>query len=181
MNSIEFLFWLQGFFELSKPACLLESQVEEIDNHIKLVKKENPTISNFVAGIDGALEFFNAAKIDFDIGLSDKESSKFFYTRLTSHLKTLTNLIEVRLKEELNKKTPRMDRPGHVVFNDPPIFTYNPNLIQIQGTGLIQPQGTEIVWQSDGGAKTCENLFLYEGYGNDASIDLSPERPPGSC
>lgn len=37
MKSTEFVYWLQGFFELSEAKTLTESQVEMIKNHLKLV------------------------------------------------------------------------------------------------------------------------------------------------
>lgn len=37
MKSTEFVFWLQGFFELSESNTLSEKQVEIIKNHLKLV------------------------------------------------------------------------------------------------------------------------------------------------
>ena len=37
MRSVEFVYWLQGFFELSESNTLSEKQVEIIKNHLKLV------------------------------------------------------------------------------------------------------------------------------------------------
>ena len=37
MTSVEFSFWLQGFFELSETNSLSERQTEIIKNHLKLV------------------------------------------------------------------------------------------------------------------------------------------------
>ena len=37
MRSVEFCFWLQGFFELSESEQLTPRQVEIIKNHLKLV------------------------------------------------------------------------------------------------------------------------------------------------
>lgn len=37
MKSVEFCFWLQGFFELSESEQLTPRQVEIIKNHLKLV------------------------------------------------------------------------------------------------------------------------------------------------
>ena len=37
MKSEQFVFWLQGFFELSDSKVLSEKQVEVIKNHLKLV------------------------------------------------------------------------------------------------------------------------------------------------
>jgi hypothetical protein len=37
MRSIEFIYWLQGFFELSESNTLSEKQVEIVKNHLKLV------------------------------------------------------------------------------------------------------------------------------------------------
>jgi hypothetical protein len=37
MKSVEFCFWLQGFFELSETEQLTPRQVEIIKNHLKLV------------------------------------------------------------------------------------------------------------------------------------------------
>lgn len=37
MTSEQFVFWLQGFFELSESNTLSEKQVEIIKNHLKLV------------------------------------------------------------------------------------------------------------------------------------------------
>jgi hypothetical protein len=47
MTSDQFVFWLNGYFEISQhlnlPRELNERQVEEIKNHLKLVlKKETP-------------------------------------------------------------------------------------------------------------------------------------------
>lgn len=39
MTSRDFVFWLQGFFELENPKELSEKQVEVIKNHIALVFK----------------------------------------------------------------------------------------------------------------------------------------------
>ncbi len=37
MQSVQFAYWLQGFFELSESNTLTEKQVEMIKNHLKLV------------------------------------------------------------------------------------------------------------------------------------------------
>lgn len=37
MTSNQFVFWLQGFFELSESNTLSEKQVEVVKNHLKLV------------------------------------------------------------------------------------------------------------------------------------------------
>lgn len=37
MTSEQFIFWLQGYFELADPKNLTEEQVEIIKNHLKLV------------------------------------------------------------------------------------------------------------------------------------------------
>ena len=37
MTSVQFSFWLQGFFELSETNSLSERQTEIIKNHLKLV------------------------------------------------------------------------------------------------------------------------------------------------
>ena len=39
MNSIDFCYWLQGHFEISKTKELSEKQVEIIKNHLNLVFK----------------------------------------------------------------------------------------------------------------------------------------------
>lgn len=38
MNSENFVYWLKGFMEISRPSSLNSTQVQEIKNHIKLVK-----------------------------------------------------------------------------------------------------------------------------------------------
>ena len=37
MTSVDFCYWLQGFFELSESEKLTEKQIEIIKNHLKLV------------------------------------------------------------------------------------------------------------------------------------------------
>lgn len=39
MNTIDFCYWLQGFFELSESNNLTENQVQKIRNHLNLVFK----------------------------------------------------------------------------------------------------------------------------------------------
>lgn len=52
MNSIDFCFWLQGYFEISEATTLSKKQVETIKNHLNLTfkheidplkEKETPT------------------------------------------------------------------------------------------------------------------------------------------
>jgi len=38
MNDLNFCYWLKGFFEISRADSLNEVQVQEIKNHIDLVK-----------------------------------------------------------------------------------------------------------------------------------------------
>jgi hypothetical protein len=40
MNTENFAYWLQGFFEISKVETLTPEQIQEIKNHIELVKNE---------------------------------------------------------------------------------------------------------------------------------------------
>jgi hypothetical protein len=49
MNSEHFIYWLQGFFELSGTATLNEEQVKVIKEHIALVleKKTPSSVSSF--------------------------------------------------------------------------------------------------------------------------------------
>jgi hypothetical protein len=39
MTSRDFVYWLQGFFEVSKPLSLSNEQIEVIKNHLNLVFK----------------------------------------------------------------------------------------------------------------------------------------------
>jgi len=45
MNSEHFIYWLQGFFELSETATLNEEQVKVIKQHIALVLEKKTTSS----------------------------------------------------------------------------------------------------------------------------------------
>ena len=45
MNSEHFIYWLQGFFELSETATLNEEQVKVIKEHISLVLEKKTTSS----------------------------------------------------------------------------------------------------------------------------------------
>ncbi len=48
MEPINFAYWLQGFFELSKSNKLTEEQVAEIKNHLSLVfNKVTPVLNDW--------------------------------------------------------------------------------------------------------------------------------------
>lgn len=38
MDNLQFCYWLKGFMEIGKPITLNSTQVQEIKNHIKLVR-----------------------------------------------------------------------------------------------------------------------------------------------
>lgn len=46
MSELNFIYWLQGFLELTDSKIINENQIQAIKDHIKLVlKKETPTIT----------------------------------------------------------------------------------------------------------------------------------------
>ena len=47
MNELQFCYWLQGFFEMSKPYSINKDQTEEIKNHLDLVFKKVTPVVNF--------------------------------------------------------------------------------------------------------------------------------------
>ena len=59
MNAEHFIYWLQGFFELSGAATLNEEQVKVIKEHIALVLEKKTSIS--VNGINGATWYIPAS------------------------------------------------------------------------------------------------------------------------
>lgn len=44
MNSENFVYWLQGFFEIGKSEKLTQQQVEEIINHLEII--DNASLVN---------------------------------------------------------------------------------------------------------------------------------------
>lgn len=53
MNERDFIYWLQGFLELSEAESLNEKQIQIVKDHIELVlKKETPTYIVSSAGSD---------------------------------------------------------------------------------------------------------------------------------
>lgn len=51
MTAEQFTYWLQGFFELSGATTLNEQQVKVVKDHIALVMKKEPPVSNTVTYI----------------------------------------------------------------------------------------------------------------------------------
>lgn len=58
MKSVEFCYWLQGYFELGPHAsgALLPDQCLAIRNHLKLVEKVEGKLSGFPAWLDAVLD-----------------------------------------------------------------------------------------------------------------------------
>jgi len=53
MNSLEFAYWLQGFFELANPKTLNETQVQIIREHLDMVFDKKTTTSMGFSGTCG--------------------------------------------------------------------------------------------------------------------------------
>jgi hypothetical protein len=56
MNSLEFAYWLQGFFELTNQKTLNETQVQIIREHLDLVFDKKTTASMGFSGTCGISE-----------------------------------------------------------------------------------------------------------------------------
>lgn len=73
MRSDQFVFWLQGFFELSDPSApLTEKQVQTIKNHLKLVflheidpsYSDDPTVQKIFQNIHDGKKPLEGVKIE---------------------------------------------------------------------------------------------------------------------
>jgi hypothetical protein len=53
MNSLEFAYWLQGFFELTNQKTLNETQVQIIKEHLNLVFEKTTFTTMGVSGTSG--------------------------------------------------------------------------------------------------------------------------------
>ena len=60
MKNIEFCYWLQGYFEITDQVDTVEelrlSQIECIENHLKLVEKHE-SLGSFTSWLQGFLEY----------------------------------------------------------------------------------------------------------------------------
>lgn len=51
MNDFTYCYWLQGFFELTKPVFLTKHQVYLVHEHLKLVEKKEGIFCNWLQGV----------------------------------------------------------------------------------------------------------------------------------
>ena len=109
MNSIEFLYWLQGFFEIrnsDKP--LTKEQALIIRDHIKEIKEKDFEDANLIISyIDGALEYYDPinGNTDPDLTFGIQDKIQGFFTKITP---------------DRGAGTP-IER-GWTLFNDSPVF-----------------------------------------------------------
>jgi hypothetical protein len=62
MTPENFVYWLQGFFEISDPKILTESQITQIKDHLSLVfKKETPSRQ-----VEPLIPYDPQKKVDWD-------------------------------------------------------------------------------------------------------------------
>jgi hypothetical protein len=71
MNSEQFTYWLQGFFELSGSTTLTDSQVLAIKDHLKLVfTKVTPETSKYILTDKELKDIVKEFKVEDEIGTS---------------------------------------------------------------------------------------------------------------
>ena len=57
MKSIEFMYWLQGYFEISQAKTINETQCQKIKNHLKMVEiTDKKEIWPFCSWLNGFLD-----------------------------------------------------------------------------------------------------------------------------
>lgn len=151
MNNTEFLFWLQGHFELDRDSdsVLDHTQITVIRDHIKLSEKEEAFSSTFVTGLKALFDLY------------DRLSSVVEPKQLQLHI---TRVIRKNLAKQFEKLTPTRDRPdlkyGPIIPYRPPMDCSTPPLILDVTIGDPIPGLAPQVWASPGGDLTCAKVDL---------------------
>jgi hypothetical protein len=188
VNNTEFLFWLQGYFELTNTdECVLdENRIQIIRDHITLVEKENAYSSKFITSLKAIFEFYDK--------VTEIVSPHHF-------LVALTDLIQSNLQSEFEKLTPHRDNPIDVVDLMEKVYPPSrpldcaPYLPPGQIVVGDVPPGSapgvwcgvkdSKVWSSPGGDLTCSsfdmNHFAKGGSDDQIKNNTDPNSPPGSC
>lgn len=175
MTNDEFLFWLWGPFELNEhgPFVLDAIQLEVIESHVKLVKKENPWTSGFVSWLEGVLEITQYLfPVDEDEAF--EAMTYVIYERLKKEFERKAETIGVLKDRPLDIKPLPFIRPGEVLYGPidlkkvcarlPDNVTIIPNDVTLIPTDVgVVPINPELI----------ENL--------QALNNLSPNTPGASC
>jgi hypothetical protein len=64
MKSIDFCYWLQGWFELFEPPIINQKQIQTIQEHLSLVYQYDKEIIPFCAELQGLLLFVQPVELD---------------------------------------------------------------------------------------------------------------------
>jgi len=64
MKSIDFCYWLQGWFELFDPPIINQKQIQTIQEHLSLVYQYDKEIIPFCAELQGLLLFVQPVELD---------------------------------------------------------------------------------------------------------------------
>lgn len=84
MHNQEFIYWLQGYFEINiEPVILSKHQIQIIKNHLNLTKATDGLKDNFCSWLDAILGEVISGKRPLDLTLSNeirkRLNSKFFH------------------------------------------------------------------------------------------------------
>lgn len=89
MQSINFLYWLQGLFEISEITRLSSRQVEVIKAHLKITVKDHP----FISWLEGFLET-QTKGINKELTLVLKEKLALSFTNITAPKNPLEEILK---------------------------------------------------------------------------------------
>lgn len=119
MNSKDFAYWLQGYFELrtDSTSILTETQIKIIKQHLELVKVTDKKLQGFCAWLNTIFELLDTLKLSFNVSFNE-ELMKILSIKLNEEFKHVIDPT-YSAQEVLNKihsfRDKDSDHPGSMI------------------------------------------------------------------